>query len=97
MEDYASGLRDNHGLVRYVEDMRSLAADVETLRRQHAELWRAFYKPFGWEEVDGRYGRLVARMQTAAARVESLVSGQVTSLPELEAEVKGSMWNPFDR
>jgi len=44
------------------------------------------FKPFGWEELDGRYGWVIARLRGAKRRIEAYLSGEISSIPELEYE-----------
>lgn len=59
---------------------------VEALRTAHRSQWFRTYKPFGWEVIDGRYGGLEARIQSAMTRLEDYLEGRVAKLEELEEE-----------
>ena len=59
---------------------------VERLRQAHREQWFFTYKPFGWEVLDIRYGGLLARIHSAAQRLEDYLNGQIQAIEELEVE-----------
>jgi len=65
-------------------------AALDALQRAHARLWHAYYRPFGWEVLHGRYGALRARLEGVGDRVESLLLGQVEELEELELAMEMS-------
>ncbi len=68
---------------------RQITAEIlpalDALHRLHREAWLRWYKPFGWEVQDIRYGGLSARLQYAADRVNAYVSGEIETLEELAA------------
>ncbi len=45
--------------------------------------WTAYYKPFGWEILDLRYGGLIRRFITAKIRITAYLSGELESIAEL--------------
>ena len=51
----------------------------------HAQ-WLHDNKPFGLDVLDVRFGGIERRLLTARERVHAYLSGEVDSLPELEAE-----------
>jgi hypothetical protein len=57
---------------------------VETLRTYNRTYWMANIKPLGWEVMDLRYGTLLARLDTAAYRIKSWLSGESAVIEELE-------------
>lgn len=59
---------------------------VQALWEYHRGLWFEQNKPFGWEVLEGRYGALVMRIDTAQNRLESYLEGNVECLEELEEE-----------
>ena len=69
-------------------EIPELRQRVEALWRRHRELWMEIYKPFGWEVVERRYGMLLMRLQTASDRLRDYLSGQLKTIPELEAELQ---------
>jgi hexosaminidase len=52
----------------------------------HRESWSHFYKPFGWEVADIKYGYLLARADTACRRLDAYLDGSVERLEEMEEE-----------
>ena len=75
------------------EALSALAAECDVMREKaillknaHRDAWMTYNKPFGFEIMDIRYGGIIARIETAKARLEDYLSGKVDSLPELEAE-----------
>ncbi len=75
------------------EALAALADECEIMREKailvknaHRDAWMTYNKPFGFEIMDIRYGGIIARIETAKARLEDYLSGRIDSLPELEAE-----------
>lgn len=67
-------------------ELPELYKRVENLRTYHRELWFAINKPFGWEILDIRYGGLLARINSAMARIASYLAGDVSHIEELDQE-----------
>lgn len=44
--------------------LQRLRQEVDDLWRYHRRMWMNMYKPFGWENIDLRYGGLRARLDT---------------------------------
>ncbi|KAG2182917.1 hypothetical protein INT44_005898 [Umbelopsis vinacea] len=44
--------------------LQQLRQEVDDLWRYHRRMWMNMYKPFGWENIDLRYGGLRARLDT---------------------------------
>jgi hexosaminidase len=65
-------------------ELRALRREVDALWRLHRDLWFNLYKPFGWETIDGRYGRLRTRLQTLADRLTDFAAGRIDEIPELK-------------
>jgi len=63
-----------------------LREKYEKIMLLHEEQWLSVYKPFGWEELNNRYGATIARLSYAERIIEKYVSGVIDSIPELEAE-----------
>lgn len=59
---------------------------IHTLRSFHRDRWFAAYKAFGWEVIDGRYGMLLAGLDTAVARISDYLAGRISVIEELEEE-----------
>ena len=80
---YEEGRRDDIDTM-LSDDLPVLAAEVKTLWQIHRKMWYYQHKPQGWEVVEGRYGRLMNRIDTARWRLQAYLSGEIESLPELE-------------
>ena len=80
---YAAGERDALTAIRDV-DLPWLIAETDKLRTVHRGFWFKQHKPQGWEVIEGRYGHLLARLQTTAWRLDEYLKGNISSLPELE-------------
>jgi hypothetical protein len=59
-------------------------ARVYDLFAWHRESWAHFYKPFGWEVADIKYGYLLLRADTACYRLNAYLNGSIERLEELE-------------
>jgi hypothetical protein len=59
---------------------------LEALRIFNREYWMANIKPLGWEVMDLRYGALLARLDTAAYRINTWLEGKTDIIEELEEE-----------
>lgn len=57
---------------------------VESLRESHMKQWLLYYKPFGWEVLDIRYGGLLARIKSTKNRLADYLNGKIDKLPEFE-------------
>lgn len=68
------------------EQLPELARRAQALRAAHRAQWFSINKPFGWEVLDIRYGGLLARLDSAAARVCDFLEGRAARIEELEAE-----------
>lgn len=95
---YAAG--DRERLTTFArEGIPLLRERVDALWREHRSLWFKTYKPFGWEVIEGRYGRLRTRLETLQDRLENFLEGRIDRLPELEVElhrVETESGLPFD-
>ena len=60
-----------------------LTALVKT-QQLHRGLWRAHYKPHGWELIDSRYGTLRARLEGVGDLIQALLEGRIAVIEELE-------------
>jgi len=85
-------------------DLAELRQAVDVLWKYHRDLWLAVNKPFGVEVLEGRYGLLRARLESAADRLNAWLTGEITGIPELEQEPKRiydqppeSLWIPLKR
>lgn len=79
--------RDKEGLAEIAEiQLPELYHRVKLLRAAHRTQWMKTNKPFGWDVLDIRYGGLLARIDTAMARVGEYLSGCIDTIEELEEE-----------
>ncbi len=69
-------------------DLAGLRRGVRALWKQHRAMWMATYKPFGWEVLEHRYGGLMARIETAAERLQGHLAGRSAAIPELGARLR---------
>lgn len=68
------------------EVLPDLDEKVNDLRVYHRKWWMEINKPLGWEILDLRYGTVLMRIDTAAARINDYLEGNVDRLEELEEE-----------
>ena len=81
----AYAAKDRKALKKILDaDLPWLLAETDKLRGIHREFWFTQHKPQGWEVIEGRYGGVIARLQTTAWRLDGYLKGNVESLPELE-------------
>lgn len=80
--------RGDRDLLRQMAETEipELREQVDALRRSHRAQWMQVYKPFGWEVLDIRYGGVLARLETAQARLRDYLDGRIQRIEELEAE-----------
>ena len=85
----AYAANDRARLQRSLEtDLPTLIERVRALWECHREMWFDTYKPFGWEVIERRYGGLLARLETVSDRVRAFLSGEIDTVPELEAKLE---------
>lgn len=78
--------KDNATLGKIAEELSLLSDDVQKLYDARATLWYENNKPFGFEVVGSRLMAVKGLVINARARINAYLSGEATSLPELEAE-----------
>ncbi len=64
----------------------TLHREVRDLWKADRERWHAQYKPFGWEILEGRYGALLARMETLREKLADWLADPSRRIEELECE-----------
>ncbi len=77
---------DRAGLLALSEECVEICRRISTLRESHRAAWMEYYKPFGWEVHDIRYGGLLMRFDTVQARIGDYLAGRTLHIEELEAE-----------
>lgn len=87
--------KNSDALQYYVDvELPKIQELVLELRNTHRSQWLKTYKPFGWEVLDIRYGGVVSRIDTAIYRLKQYLSGEITSIPELEEKRLGFDMEP---
>lgn len=66
--------------------LKALKVRVGLLHEAHRHLWFSFYKAFGWEVLDIRYGGLIQRILSAKKRLNDYLEGAIDRIEELEIE-----------
>lgn len=59
---------------------------VRDLYHWHRDAWQHFFKPFGWEVADLKYGFLLQRAETTVHRLDAYLRGDLKRIGELEEE-----------
>ncbi len=67
-------------------ELPDLRDRVQQLREAHRRQWFRIFKPFGWEVLDIRYGGVLARLETTAARLTDFAEGRIDRIEELDQE-----------
>ena len=77
---------DRETLTSLAAECDEIRARIEALRLAHRRSWMTYCKPFGWEVHDIRYGGLLCRFETAKARIEAYLAGEIPAIEELMEE-----------
>lgn len=82
---------DDRAALRAIADeqLPELVRRVRALRAAQRAHWMSTCKPFGWEVLDLRYGGLLARLESAAERLDDYLQGRITAIEELQPERLG--------
>jgi hypothetical protein len=75
-------------------EVKPLAKELKLLWKTHRNMWLATYKPFGLEVIEGRYGKLILRVESLIDRLEECIKGEIDSIPEFETELLPFIDNP---
>ena len=78
--------KDKAVLQALLAECEELIERIKALRLAHRTSWMTFYKPFGWEVNDARYGALLARFDTTKERLGAYLAGELACIDELEEE-----------
>jgi hypothetical protein len=74
--------------------LQQLRQEVDDLWRYHRRMWMNMYKPFGWENIDLRYGGLRARLETMQQQLLEYVEwvkqggGEDACIPEYDVDLE---------
>ena len=68
-------------------EVKPLAEKLKLLWKTHRNLWLVAYKPFGLEVIEGRYGKLILRVESLIDRLEDYIAGKIDAIPEFETEL----------
>lgn len=61
-------------------------ARIAALRLAHRSAWMKYYKSFGWEVFDIRYGGLMQRFDTTKMLLGQYIRGVIAKIDELEED-----------
>lgn len=75
-------------------ELGALLASLVKIQHLHRGMWRAHYKPHGWEVIEGRYGTLRARLEGIGDLIHALLEGRINSIEELERPPAVQSWPP---
>ncbi len=75
---------DREALFELASECDVIIEKLNTFTDTQYKAWMAYYKPFGFEILDLRYGGLIRRFVTAKARIEAYLSGELDGIAELE-------------
>jgi hypothetical protein len=92
---------DKKALSKYADELRFIKELVYDFYLAFEKQWAKENKPYGFEVQDIRIGGLMTRILHCADRLDAFVRGEVSEIPELEAEqldVRGTREeNEFER
>ncbi len=83
-EAYRKG--DKVKLGELAKEIREIANDTEIIRKMQYEIWNRNNKAFGFEFFDSKFGGRIARLLTAAQRIEDYIEGKIDKIEELDEE-----------
>ncbi len=78
--------KDREKAARLAKFALELKADAEAFTAAWRTAWHAYNKPFGFELNDVRMGGLIARLATAAQRMQAFADGELDDIEELSCE-----------
>lgn len=76
----------NHELIERIADteLPALRRRVRKLWKMHRDLWHETYRPFGWEVLEGRYGALLARLESLDEKLAAWLKQPDLHIEELD-------------
>lgn len=77
--------KDKAALAQLVAECDVIIEKIRVLRLAHRKAWMTYYKPFGWEVHDNRYGAFASRFDTVKERVSAYLAGELATIEELDA------------
>lgn len=78
--------KDRNGLRALAEEIETVALPrLNAMYELHSGLWAKYYKPFGWEIQDIRYGGMEKRLHALANKLKAYVAGEMDAILELDA------------
>lgn len=57
------------------------------MKEANKQQWFKFFKPFGWEVLDIRYGGLMSRLESVSDRLIDFCTGKIPVIEELDEEI----------
>ena len=78
--------KDTATLALLYKECDKIMARIAALRLAHRSAWMKYYKSFGWEVFDIRYGGLMQRFDTTKMLLGQYIRGIITKIDELEEE-----------
>lgn len=79
---YDSGNKSELGKICN-ETLPELKNRVNEFKNVFRKLWFSYYKVFGYEVIDMRFGALLQRIETAELRISQYLSGEISEIEEL--------------
>lgn len=87
---------DQESLKRVSLQAKQLQKKIKELQKSHRRVWLQYYKVFGWEVMDIRYGGVLARLGTLVEILTDYLEGKTDKILELEeAKLPLSGFIPF--
>lgn len=79
--------KDKSMLQKYAENiLPEIIKKYELLHSVHEKIWLNENKAMGWEELDCRYGGIIARLKYAIRTISKYVNNEINAIQELECE-----------
>ena len=74
-------------LQKYAENiLPEIIKKYELLHSVHEKIWLNENKAMGWEELDCRYGGIIARLKYAIRTISKYVNNEINAIQELDCE-----------
>ena len=78
--------KDTATLALLYKECDKIMARIAALRLAHRSAWMKYYKSFGWEVFDIRYGGLMQRFDTTKMLLGQYIRGVIAKIDELEED-----------